>query len=101
VVKSLAWAPRRCYCFEVVAATALNLDFSFPPIDAEIIPADSTRGIYEEALAELSTTERDDAKRIIAQRIRELNRLKLCVAKAEADLERLLKKSVSEIALLG
>jgi hypothetical protein len=69
-------------------------------VTPEIIAPDSTRGIYEEALAELTTSERDQAKRVIAERIREVQRLKICVQKAEADLARLLKKDVSEIALL-
>ena len=69
-------------------------------VTPEIIAPDSTRGLYEEALAELTTSERDQAKRVIAERIREVQRLKICVQKAEADLARLLKKDVSEIALL-
>jgi hypothetical protein len=69
-------------------------------ITPEIIAPDSVRGIYEEALAELTTSERDQAKRVIVERIREVQRLKTCLAKAEAELQKLLNKEVSEIALL-
>lgn len=69
-------------------------------LTAEIVAPDSVRGIYEEALAELTTSERDQAKKVIAERIREVQRLKTCLVKAEADLQKLLQKEVSEIALL-
>ena len=69
-------------------------------IDAEIVAPDSVRGIYEEALAEVSTTERDEAKEVIAKRLKEIKRLETCLAKARADLQELLKKDVSQIALL-
>ncbi len=66
----------------------------------EIVAPDSTRGIYEEALSELATSERDEAKLVIASRIKEVQRLEKCLAKAKADLAKLLQKDVSEIALL-
>ena len=67
---------------------------------AEIIDPSSTRGIYEEALAELQTDVRTDAKRVIAERIKEVQRLRVLLAKAEANLAELLKKDVAEIAML-
>lgn len=69
-------------------------------VTPEIIAPDSTRGIYEEALAELNVSERDAAKRVIAERIREVQRLEICLNKAKADLAKILKKDVAEIALL-
>jgi hypothetical protein len=69
-------------------------------VTAEIVAPDSTRGIYEEALSELATSERDEAKLVIASRIKEVQRLEKCLAKAKADLAKLLQKDVSEIALL-
>jgi hypothetical protein len=69
-------------------------------VTPEIVAPDSTRGIYEEALAELATSERDIAKRVIAERIREVQRLEICLNKAKADLAKILKKDVAEIALL-
>ncbi len=69
-------------------------------VHAEIVAPDSTRGIYEEALSELATSERDEAKLVIASRIKEVQRLEKCLAKAKADLAKLLQKDVSEIALL-
>lgn len=66
----------------------------------EIVAPDSTRGIYEEALSELVISEREEAKLVIASRIKEVQRLEKCLAKAKADLAKLLQKDVSEIALL-
>lgn len=66
----------------------------------EIIAPDSTRGIYEEALAELTISERDEAKAVIATRIKELQRLRVLVAKAEKDLGDLLQRTPSEIAMM-
>ena len=67
--------------------------------DIQIVDPQSTRGIYEEALAELQTDVRSDAKRVIAERIKEVQRLRVLLAKAEANLAELLKKDVSEIAM--
>ena len=66
----------------------------------EIVAPDSTRGIYEEALSELVVNERQEAKLVIAGRIKEVQRLEKCLIKAKADLAKLLQKDVSEIALL-
>lgn len=66
----------------------------------EIVDPNSTRGIYEEALAELCLTEREEAKQIIATRIREIQRLRALVTKAEADLAKLMQKTPAEIALM-
>jgi hypothetical protein len=66
----------------------------------EIVAPDSTRGIYEEALSELVVSEREEAKLVIASRIKEVQRLEKCLIKAKADLAKLLQKDVSEIALL-
>jgi hypothetical protein len=66
----------------------------------EIVAPDSTRGIYEEALSELVVSEREEAKLVIANRIKEVQRLEKCLVKAKADLAKLLQKDVSEIALL-
>jgi hypothetical protein len=69
-------------------------------VDAEIVLPDSTRGIYEEALGELATSQRDDAKKVILERMREIKRLETCLERAKADLAKMLQKDVSEIALL-
>ena len=67
---------------------------------AEIVPPDSPRGIYEEALAELVVNERDQAKEVIKKRLLEIKRMETCLEKAKADLAKMLKKEVSEIAML-
>lgn len=66
----------------------------------EIVAPDSTRGIYEEALAELTLSEREEAKQVIASRIKEIQRLRVVLAKAENDLGKLLQKTPAEIALM-
>jgi hypothetical protein len=66
----------------------------------EIVAPDSTRRIYREALSELVLSEREEAKLVIASRIKEVQRLEKCLIKAKADLAKLLQKDVSEIALL-
>jgi hypothetical protein len=73
---------------------------SQPMSSVEIVAPDSTRGIYEEALSELVVSEREEAKLVIASRIKEVQRLEKCLIKAKADLAKLLQKDVSEIALL-
>jgi hypothetical protein len=73
---------------------------SSPLATSEIVAPDSTRGIYEEALSELVISEREEAKLVIASRIKEVQRLEKCLAKAKAELAKLLQKDVSEIALL-
>ena len=67
---------------------------------AEIVPPDSPRGIYEEALVELVVSERDQAKEVIKKRLLEIKRMEACLEKAKADLAKMLKKEVSEIAML-
>lgn len=67
----------------------------------EVVDPDSTRALYEEALADLQADTRTDAKRVIAERIKEIQRLRALLAKAETDLAELLKKDVEEVALLG
>lgn len=69
-------------------------------VSTEIVPPDSVRGIYEEALAELAVSERDQAKRVIAGRLAEIQHLEACLRKAKQDLQALLGKDISEISLL-
>ena len=71
-----------------------------PVTSTEIVAPDSTRGIYEEALAELQTSERDEAKDVIKRRLLEIRRMEVCLEKAKADLAKMLNKDVSEIAML-
>lgn len=66
----------------------------------ELVDPNSTRGIYEEALAELCTSERDEAKAVIRSRIKEIQRMRVLLARAEADLAKLMQKTPSEIAMM-
>lgn len=65
-----------------------------------IVDPNSARGLYEQALAESRTNVRDEAKKLIAARITEIERLRALTARAEADLAKLLDKSVEEIAMM-
>jgi signal transduction histidine kinase len=70
-----------------------------PVTSTEIVDPNSARSIYEEALAESLTSDRDTAKSVISQRIKEIQRLEVLLAKAKADLKNLLAKDVTEIAM--
>lgn len=67
---------------------------------AEIVVPESALGLYTEALAEMETSERDQAKEVIKTRLLEIRRMEACVEKAKRDLAKLLGKEVSEIAML-
>lgn len=83
------------------AADEAAADLSdFPETSAcEIVDPNSTRSIYEEALAESLTSDREAAKGVIAERIKEIQRLEMLLAKAKAELQKLLAKDVTEIAM--
>lgn len=66
----------------------------------EIVVPESALGLYTEALAEMETSERDQAKEVIKTRLLEIQRMEACVEKAKRDLTKLLGKEVSEIAML-
>ena len=66
----------------------------------EIVVPESARGLYTEALAEMETSERDQAKEVIKARVLEIQRMEACVEKAKRDLAQLLGKKLSEIAML-
>ena len=68
---------------------------------SEVLDPNSTRALYEEALAERFTSDREAAKRLIASRIKEVDRLKVLLAKAEGELALLLEKDVAQICLLS
>jgi hypothetical protein len=68
--------------------------------NTEIVVPESALGLYTEALAEMETSERDQAKEVIKTRLLEIRRMEACVEKAKRDLAKLLGKEVSEIAML-
>ena len=67
----------------------------------EVVELTESEQLLVEALTELQTTTRDEAKRVIRERVQEIQRLKTLLAKAEADLAQLLKRSPEEIAMLN
>lgn len=70
------------------------------PSPTELLSANSTRYLYEEALAELHTSERDEAKEVIKRRLLEIRRMEACLEKAKEDLAAMLGRDISEIAML-
>lgn len=67
----------------------------------EVVDLTESEQLLAEALEELQTTSRDEAKAVIRTRVAEIQRLKALLAKAEADLAQLVRRSPEEIALLG
>ena len=67
---------------------------------AEVLAPNSTICVYQEAISELETCERDEAKQVIKRRMLEIRRMEACLEKAKKDLAELLEKNVSEIAML-
>jgi hypothetical protein len=53
----------------------------------------------QEALAEMTSTVRDEAKAVIQERIREIQHLEVLLAKAKADLQALTQRPAAEIAM--
>jgi hypothetical protein len=67
----------------------------------EIVTADDTFALYEEVLAEANVTIRDSAKEVIRQRAAEIHSTRTLLARQEADMAKLLKKTPDEIALMA
>ena len=55
--------------------------------------------LLQEALAEMTSTVRDEAKAVIQERIREIQHLEVLLAKAKADLQALTQRPAAEIAM--
>jgi hypothetical protein len=70
-----------------------------PSTTTEVLATDSTRSLFEEVLDEVNTGSRDAAKAVIKERVLEIKRLEKLLAKAKADLQKLLEKDPNEIAL--
>ncbi len=88
--------PRECFISS--ESLPVGLESSITP--SELITKDSTLSIFEEAEAESKLTIRGEAKKLIAERLQERNRLRVLLAKAENELAKLLKKTPEEIAAL-
>jgi hypothetical protein len=65
----------------------------------EVVPQNSMRDLYEQALSELQGSCLEDVKALIKERISEIQRLEALLEKAKADLEKLMQKDPSEVAL--
>jgi hypothetical protein len=58
------------------------------------------KALLQEAMLELEADEQSEVKKIIKNRLLEIKRLELMLAKAKADLAELLKHDQSEILML-
>lgn len=67
----------------------------------EVVELTESEQLLAEALEELQTSSRDEAKRVIRERVQEIQRLKTLLAKAESDLAQLIRRSPDEIAMLN
>lgn len=67
----------------------------------EVVALTESETLLAEALEELQTTSRDEAKRVIRERVQEIQRLKTLLAKAESDLSQLIKRPPEEIAMFN
>jgi hypothetical protein len=56
--------------------------------------------LLREAMSEMEVSERDQAKKLIQDRLREIKRLELLLEKAKADLAKLMQRDVEEMLML-
>jgi hypothetical protein len=73
-----------------------NLQTTF----TDLALSESANTLFQEALTELDTCQRDRAKNVIKQRLLEIKRMEACLEKAKADLAKLLDRDVEEILML-
>jgi hypothetical protein len=70
-----------------------------PAVATEVLAPNSTAAIFQEVLDEVQETKHMMAKKVIKERVLEIKRLETLLAKAKADLQKLLEKDPSEISL--
>jgi hypothetical protein len=63
--------------------------------------SDDSKALLQEAMLELETDEQSQAKKVIKNRLLEIKRMEIMLAKAKADLAELLERDQSEILMLG
>lgn len=68
--------------------------------NVEVVDPNSTRAIYEEALAESLVTDREAAKSVILECIRQVESARMVLRAAEAKLAKLMEKTPAEIAMM-
>ena len=56
--------------------------------------------LLREAMSEMDVSDRDQAKKLIQERLREIKRLELLTEKAKADLAKLMQRNVEEMLML-
>lgn len=67
---------------------------------SDLVLSDSASALLKEAISELDTTQYDQAKKLIKERLLEIKRMEKCLEKAKADLAKLLDRDVEEILML-
>ena len=67
---------------------------------SDLVLSDSASALLKDAISELDTTQYDQAKKLIKERLLEIKRMEKCLEKAKADLAKLLDRDVEEILML-
>jgi hypothetical protein len=67
---------------------------------ADLALSESVNALFQEALTELDSCQRDQAKGVIKERLLEIKRMEVCLEKAKADLAKLLNRDVEEILMI-
>lgn len=83
-----------------MTSSSPNPPMTEPATDTEVCPLPEGEQLLQECFAELESTTRDEAKALIRLRVQEIARLRALLAKAEADLQQLISRPASEIAML-
>jgi hypothetical protein len=82
------------------STASLSMAEQLATTSTEIVDPNSTRAIYEEALAESLVTNRDAAKMVILDHVRRVESARLVLQAAEAKLAEVLNKTPAEIAMM-
>lgn len=73
---------------------------SLATIVANLELAPDSSELLLEAMSEMDMSDRDQAKKLIQERLREIKRLELLLEKAKADLAKLVQRNVEEMLML-
>jgi acyl-CoA reductase-like NAD-dependent aldehyde dehydrogenase len=73
---------------------------SITEVQSTLSLSPESQQLLDEALAEFESAERNKAKLIIQERLREIRRLEVLLEKAKADLASLVQKGEQEILML-
>lgn len=73
---------------------------SLTTIVSELKLSQDSSELLHEAMSEMDVSDRDRAKKLIQERLREIKRLELLLEKAKADLAQLMQCNVEEMLMM-